>query len=97
MFSAILIMALGADPSFVPAPEFLERWASMPVSTPAERAEREELRKLWAKEVRKQQAVQRAVARRARVRYYFQWQAENNAAVAAGLNSLQPRQYYYIP
>lgn len=97
MFTAILILALGADPSFVPAPEFLERWRSMPVSTPAERAEREEIRKQWALGVRRQQAAERAVARRARVRYHFQRQAENNAAVAKGLNSLQPRQYYYIP
>lgn len=97
MFSAILIMALSADPGFVPTPEFLEMWKSMPTSTAAERVEREEIRKQWALGIRKQQAAQRASMRRDRVRYYFQRQAENNAAIARGLNSLQPRQYYYVP
>lgn len=101
MFALILILL--ADDSFAPAPEFLERWVSMPQSTPAERLEREDVRKQWVKALRQKRAAELAYERRERVNiknssgYYFWRQHQNNSEVAAGLNSLQPRGYWIIP
>ncbi len=105
MYAAILILAsFGAGPAFTPSPEFLlQQWQSMPQNTPRERIEREQTRKLWVAEVRKQNARMAAMERKQRVAaknasgIYFRRQQEGHEFVARSLEAMQPKQWWFIP